>query len=123
LSDSKLRRRLLFPNWTSDGLQFDNANGAILGGDICYGTWIKLGPNTYGLTHLYFDYDSTGLWDTTSSHSDDVVTVSKDGATFTGKQNITLGVEGPNPYAVGGTLYTGFTVAATKIQVDRSLLP
>ena len=50
-------------------------------------------------------------------------TVSNDGKTFTGKENGKFGVPGFNPYAAGGTSFSGFTLSATKIEVDKSLLP
>src|SRR5580658_5680960 len=54
----------VFSGWTSDGLEFDQDTAApILTGYVCYGTWIKLGAKTYGLTHPFFDYDPiTGIW-------------------------------------------------------------
>lgn len=76
------------------------------------------------LTDPFFDYDpSTGIWAGTSGYFNYTVTVSKDGRTFTGKENGKFGVPGPNPYAGGGTSFSGFTLSATKIEVDKSLLP
>jgi hypothetical protein len=111
--------------WTSDGLEFDQDTGApILTGYICYGHWIKLGGRTYGQTHPFFNYDpATGMWDGTSGYLNYTVTVSQDGTTFTGKENVKNGVPGPNPYAAGGTTHSGLTLSATKIEVDESLLP
>ena len=28
----------------------------ILTGYVCYGTWVKVGKNTYGLTHPFFNF-------------------------------------------------------------------
>jgi hypothetical protein len=123
----------MFRGWTSDGSEFDQDNGLfldqdnkspILAGYVCYGHWIKLEDRTYGLTHPYFEYDpSTGIWAGTSGYFNYTVTVSRDGTTFTGKENGKFGVPGPNPYATGGTPFSGLTVSATKIKVDKSLLP
>jgi hypothetical protein len=116
----------VFSGWTSDGLEFDQDTAApILTGYVCYGRWIKLKNHTYGLTHPLYDYDAmTGVWLGTSGHFEYTVTVSKDGTTFTGAENFTDGVSGPNPYTgTGGTTYTGITLSATKIEVDKSLLP
>jgi hypothetical protein len=115
----------VFSGWTSDGLEFDQHTvSPILTGYVCYGTWIKLKDHTYANTHPFFDYDSkTGIWAGTSGYLNYVVTVSDDGKTFTGKENFTDGVPGPNPYAGGGTSFSGVTLSATKIEVDKSLLP
>jgi hypothetical protein len=115
----------VFSGWTSEGLEFDQHSGApILTGYVCYGTWIKLKNRTYANTHPFFDYDSkTGVWAGTSGYLNYVVTVSDDGKTFTGKENSTDGVPGPNPYAGGGTSFSGVTLSATKIEVDKTLLP
>jgi len=116
----------VFSGWTSDGLEFDqDTNSPILTGYVCYGHWIKLKGRTYGLTHPFYDYDATtGLWTGTSGHFDCVVTVSKDGKTFTGAENYKDGISGPNPYTgTGGFVFNGTTLSATKIEVDKSLLP
>jgi len=126
----------VFSGWTSDGLEFDQDTGSpMLTGYVCYGTWIKLGDNKYGLTHPFFDYNAgtitalpwdgatLGTWDGTSGYFNYVVTVSEDGKTFTGKQNGASEVPGPDPYVGTGTLYTGITLSARKIEVKRSLLP
>ena len=115
-----------FSGWTSDGLEFDQDTAApILTGYVCYGRWIKLNGHTYGLTHPFFDYDATtGVWDGTSGYFNYTVTVSNDGKTFTGKENGKFAVPGPNPYAEGGTsFFSPITLSATKIEVDKSLLP
>jgi hypothetical protein len=76
------------------------------------------------LPELQFDTDrTTGLWDGTSGYFNYTVTVANDGNSFTGKENFTFEVPGTNPYAGGGTSFSGFTLSATKIEVDKSLLP
>jgi hypothetical protein len=126
----------VFSGWTSDGLEFDQDTGSpMLTGYVCYGTWIKLGDHRYGLTHPYFDYNpgtitalpwngvALGVWDGTSSYFNYVVTVSKDGKTFTGTENATVEVPGPDPYVGAGALFSGFTLSARKIEVNTGLLP
>jgi hypothetical protein len=63
------------------------------------------------------------MWDGTSGYLNYTVTVSNDGKTFAGKENGKFGVPGPNPYASGGTSFSGFTLSATKIEVNKSQLP
>jgi hypothetical protein len=127
----------VFSGWTSDGLEFDQDTGSpILTGYVCYGTWIKLGDHRYGLTHPYFDYNpgsitgpfpfngaALGVWDGTSGYFNYVVTVSEDGKTFTGTENGASEVPGANPYAGAGTPFSGITLSAKKIEVNKSLLP
>lgn len=126
----------VYSGWTSDGLEFDqDVASPILTGYVCYGTWIKLGPRKYGLTHPYFDYSpgtigqlpynavALGVWDGTSGYFDYVVTVSEDGKRFTGVSNGTAEVPGPDPYVGAVPLPPVVTLAAKKIEVNRSLLP
>jgi hypothetical protein len=75
------------------------------------------------LQHYPWDGATLGIWDGTSGYFNYVVTVSEDGKTFTGKQNGTSEVPGPDPYVGTGTSYTGITLSAKKIEVKRSLLP
>ena len=110
--------------WTSDGLEVEDYALPILEGHICYGHWVKLTGRTYGQTHPYFEYDQkTGEWAGTSGLINYKITVSNDGKTFTGQQSGKSGVPGPNPYAAGGSSYTGITLEGTKVEVDKTLLP
>jgi len=115
----------VFTGWTTDGLEFDQDVSPQPGGVVCYGHWIKLKSRTYGLTHPYFDFDlSTGIWAGTSGYLNYVVTVSKDGSTFTGVESGIDGVSGPNPYTgSGGSTFNSINLSATKIEVNKSLLP
>jgi hypothetical protein len=121
--------------WTSDGLEFDQDISPILTGYVCYGTWVKLGKNKYGLTHPFFTFqdvntnnegsESTeGQWDGNSAYFDYKVKVDKEGETFAGKMLLKI-VQGPDPYDPNATvLFTAtFNLSATKLEVDRSLLP
>jgi hypothetical protein len=125
----------VFAGWTGDGLEFDQDISPILTGYICYGTWIKVGKNTYGLTHPFFDFmdvnangegtpETAGTFDGTSGYFNYTVTVSKDGRTFTGKESVVV-VNGPNPYDPTATvLFTASeSLAATKVSVNLSQLP
>lgn len=127
----------VFSGWTSDGLEFDqDTSSPILTGYVCYGAWVKLGHHKYGLTHPFFDYNAgviaaplpldgsaLGLWDGTSGYFNYVVTVSEDGKTFTGTENGVVEVPGADPYVGTGTPFGGITLAATKVEVNRSQLP
>jgi hypothetical protein len=121
--------------WTSDGLEFDQDISPILTGYVCYGTWVKLGKNTYGLTHPFFTFQdpnvngeaseaTEGQWDGNSAYFDYRVTVDKTGKAFTGKTVLKV-VQGPDPYDPSATvLFTSTAnLAATKLEVDKSLLP
>jgi hypothetical protein len=121
--------------WTRDGLEFDQDISPILTGYVCYGTYVKLEKGSYGLTHPFFNFQSVndngegteateGQWDGTSGFFDYTVTVSKDGKSFTGKQNFKV-VQGPNPYDPNAAVLftTTATLSATKVGVDTSQLP
>jgi hypothetical protein len=125
----------VFAGWTGDGLEFDQDISPILTGYVCYGTWVKVGRNTYGLTHPFFDFmdvnangegtaATVGTSDGTSGYFNYTVTVAKDGKTFTGKENVVV-VTGLNPYDPAATVLFTATenLAATKISVNPSQLP
>lgn len=125
----------VFAGWTGDGLEFDQDISPILTGYVCYGTWVKVGKDTYGLTHPFFDFmdvyangegteATAGTFDGTSGMLNYTVTVSKDAKTFSGKENVVV-VDGPNPYDPTATvLFTGSAkLAATRISVNPSQLP
>src|SRR5438309_2280984 len=91
--------------------------------------------NTYGLTHPFFTFqdvnvngegsESTeGQWDGNSAYFDYKVNVDKTGKTFAGKMVLKI-VQGPDPYDPNATvLFTGtFNLSATKLGVDKNLLP
>jgi hypothetical protein len=121
--------------FTGDGLEFDQDLSPILTGYVCYGTWVKVGRNTYGLTHPFYTFqdpnsngegtESTeGQWDGNSGYFDYTLTVSKDGQSFTGKEILKV-VQGPDPYDPKATVLfsVNLTLSATKFAVDTSLLP
>ena len=126
----------VFSGWTSDGLEFDQDISPILIGEVCYGSWIKLGDHKYALTHPFFNFmdlevngegteATEGFADGTSGYLNYVVTVSNDGKTFSGRENLKA-VAGLNPYDPKATAIfseSGLTLSATKIEVDKSLLP
>jgi hypothetical protein len=135
LSESRFNRRKSAPISASDGLEFDQDVSPILTGYVCYGTWIKLGDNRYGLTHPFFTFqdvntngegsESTeGQWDGNSAYFAYQVNVDKTGETFAGKMVLKI-VQGPDPYDPNATvLFTGtFNLSASKIKVDKKLLP
>jgi hypothetical protein len=92
----------IISGWTGDGLEFDQDLSPILTGYVCYGTWVKVGRDTYGLTHPFFDFQdlnsngegteaTEGQFDGNSGFFDYTVTVSKDGNSFSGRENYTIG--------------------------------
>lgn len=125
----------IFSGWTGDGLEFDQDISPILTGYVCYGTWVKLEHNTYGLTHPFFTFmdvnsngegteTTEGQWDGNSAYLNYAVTVAEDGKSFTGKVLLKL-VQGPNPYDPDAqVLFTAtYTLSATKIEVNKTQLP
>ena len=44
------------PDGPATGWSSIRISSPILTGYVCYGTWVKVGKNTYGLTHPFFDF-------------------------------------------------------------------
>jgi len=126
----------IFSGWTSDGLEFDQDVVPVLALNDCYGTWLKIGKRTYGITHPFYNFkyfpfngegDETdeGTWDGTSSVLTYTVQVSKDGKTFTGKGSFTV-IDGADPYDPNAQVLfdnEDITLSAKKVSVKKSALP
>ena len=125
----------VFSGWTGDGLEFDEDISPILTGYVCYGTWIKLEHNTYGLTHPFFTFmdvnsngegteTTEGQLDGNSAYENYTVSIAEDGKSFAGKVLIKV-VQGPNPYDPDAqVLFTvTYALSATKIEVNKTQLP
>jgi len=102
-----------FDTWNSDGNEFfiDNTNPA--DDNVCQGVWVQISVNTYKLKHLSFTFDDNGNQNGTAIFHD-VVTLSADGNSFTGTENVYV-------YDLGGNLvgeYLGDQLQATRIRVD-----
>jgi len=102
-----------FDTWNADGNEFfiDNENPA--DDNVCQGTWVQTNINSYKLKHVSFTFDDSGNQNGTAVFHD-VVTVSADGNSFTGTENVYL-------YDLGGNLvaqYIGDQLQATRIKVD-----
>jgi hypothetical protein len=122
--------------WTSDGLVVNQDIAPILTGATYYGHWIKISKNTYASTQPFFtfqDFNSNGegssstegFSDGDSGYFNYVITVSKNGNTLTGRENVKE-VAGLNPFdSEAVVLFTraGLTLSGTKVAVDKSLLP
>ena len=126
----------IFSGWTWDGLEFDQDVVPVLALNNCFGTWIKTGKRTYGLTHPFYNFkyfpfngegDETdeGTWDGTSGLLTYSVEVSKDGKTFTGKGSFKV-IDGADPYDPDAQVLfdnEDITLSAKRISVDKSALP
>lgn len=122
--------------WTSDGLVVNQDIAPILTGAIYYGHWIKLSKDTYASTQPFFTFQdlnsngegsssTEGFSDGNSGYFNYFITVSKDGATLTGRENIKE-VAGLNPFdSQAVVLFTnaGLNLSGTKVAVNKSLLP
>jgi hypothetical protein len=49
-----------FEQWHSDGTEFEFANVPPAIGDVCMGTFTKVGPNTYLVYHIGWSFDADG---------------------------------------------------------------
>lgn len=102
-----------FDTWNADGNEFfiDNENPAE--DNVCQGTWVQTSVNSYKLKHVSFTFDDSGNQNGTAIFHD-VVTVSADGNSFTGTENVYI-------YDLGGNLvaqYIGDQLQATRVKVD-----
>ena len=102
-----------FDTWNSDGNEFfiDNTNPA--DDNVCQGVWVQTSVNSYKLKHISFTFDGAGNQNGTAVFHD-VVTLSADGNSFTGTENVYV-------YDLNGNLigeYLGDQLQATRIKVD-----
>ena len=102
-----------FDTWNSDGNEFFVDNGNPADDNVCQGTWIQTSVSTYKLKHVSFTFDESGNQNGTAVFHD-VVTVSADGNSFTGNEDVYI-------YDLGGNLvaqYIGDQLQATRVKVD-----
>lgn len=102
-----------FDTWNNDGNEFfiDGTNPAA--DNVCQGTWVQTSARSYKLKHVSWTFDESGnLSGTAVFH--DAVTVSADGNSYTGTEDVFV-------YDLGGNLigeYLGDSLQATRISVD-----
>jgi len=104
-----------FDMWHSDGTEFEAAFLPPEAGNICYGVWKQVG-GTVKLHHVgwLFTPGSTPGTATGTFTIDSIITVSRDGKSYSG--SFTFQVYDMNAVAQGGPV-TG-TIAATRITVN-----
>lgn len=103
-----------FDIWTSDGTEILNDTPPPATGNVCLGTYVQTGPNTFVLKHPSWTFDNNGNLNGTAIIRE-TVTVQPSAKTFKGTYTIDfLTLSGAN---VGH--YTG-TVAATRITVTSN---
>jgi len=103
-----------FDVWTSDGTEILNDTPPPATGNVCLGTYIQIGPNTFVLKHPSWTFDNNGNLNGTAIIRE-TVTVQAGAKMFKGTYTIDfLTLSGAN---VGH--YTG-TVAATRITVTSN---
>ena len=104
---------MYFDSWHADGneLFIDATNPAA--DNVCQGIWRQVTPTTFKLKHVSWTFDDTGTVNGTAIFHD-VVTVSADGNSFNGNENVYI-------YDLNGDLvaeYDGDVLKATRIMVD-----
>jgi hypothetical protein len=102
-----------FDTWNSDGNEFFIDNGNPADDNVCQGTWVQTSINSYKLKHVSFTFDDSGNQNGTAIFHD-VVTISADGNSYTGTEDVYI-------YDLGGNLiaqYIGDQLQATRIKVD-----
>ena len=102
-----------FDTWNSDGNEFFIDNGNPADDNVCQGTWVQTSINSYKLKHVSFTFDDSGNQNGTAIFHD-VITISTDGNSYTGTEDVYI-------YDLGGNLvaqYIGDQLQATRIKVD-----
>jgi hypothetical protein len=101
-----------FDQWHSDGTELENPNLAPATGPLCVGVWTKVGPRTFQLHHVGWNFDMNGN-SLGSFTLDETNIVDRHGKTYQGTFDLKF-------YDVDGNLVgevTG-TQAATRITVN-----
>jgi len=73
-----------FDQWHSDGTEIMNDTPPPAAGNVCLGTWDKVGPRTYSLIHPTFNFDAAGTTVVSIFIERLQVTLSQDGASYAG---------------------------------------
>jgi hypothetical protein len=108
-----------FDQWTSDGTELLNDITPVLAGNVCLGTWLKIGPFTYKLNHPSWIYDDAGVNPIGIVYIREHVTLDKGGKTFSGTVTFDEFDLAGNRLAPQNTA----EVAATRITVDTVVGP
>ncbi len=101
-----------FDSWSSDGTEILNDDPPPSTGNVCLGTWLKVGPNTYLLKHPSWTFDDGGNVNGMAIIRE-TITVDPSGLTYKGTFTISLVTLSGNPIQS----FNG-TISATRITVD-----
>ena len=101
-----------FDTWHSDGTELENPNLAPATGPLCVGVWKQVGPRSFRLHHVGWNFDLNGN-SLGSFTLDETNTVSRQGLTYEGTFDIKF-------YDVNGKLIDELTdtQTATRITVN-----
>ncbi len=104
-----------FEQWHSDGLELNNDNAVPPSlGNVCVGVYKQVGPRTFKLRHMTWNFDASGQWTGTFSLIQ-MVTVAPNGKTFTGSYvSDSFDVDGK----VIPSLHAEGNLSAKRITVD-----
>jgi hypothetical protein len=109
-----------FIQWHSDGTEWENITHPTIGGNICMGSWERIGRWTYSRNHYGWIFDSTGMIAGYFNETE-TDTLSRDGNSYTGTNvsifydmsgNVVPAPGAPSPPPPGG--YPG-TSSAVRI--------
>ncbi len=78
-----------FIQWHRDGTEWENITHPVLGGNICMGSWVEIGPRTYTRNHFGWIFDSTTGFIAGYFNETETDRLSKNGNTYTGT-NVTV---------------------------------
>ena len=106
---------LRFDTIHDDGLQVSVDDAPTVIGNVCVGTWEKVGPRTYSTLHPTFIYDPSGTFPVGIFIETIQLTLSADGSGYTGTFQW-------NNYDSTGNLLPGSvtgTVTGTRISIEK----
>ena len=101
-----------FDTWHSDGTELENLNLAPATGPLCVGVWKQVGPRSFRLHHVGWNFDLNGN-SLGSFTLDETNTVSRDGLTYKGTFDIKF-------YDVDGKLIDELTGTQTATRITVS---
>jgi len=111
-----------FIQWHSDGTEWENITHPSIGGNICMGSWVAVGPWTYFRNHFGWIFDSTTGLIAGYFNETETDTLSRDGNSYTGTNVTTFynmaGMEVPAPGAPSPAPKGGYPGTSSAVRIE-----